>query len=97
MLTPMRLCFVCGTPNALACFWARACARLPLSACAPSSFQSRPEKDPSSFPTAKELGKMFAMLFFIAHLLGCLWYLAIDDAAEVREASGRWQQAHGLI
>jgi len=35
--------------------------------------KSRPENDPGLHPTFAALGKMLGMLYFIAHLLGCLW------------------------
>jgi len=39
----------------------------------------RPENDPTDFPTASSLGSMFAMLFFIAHLLCSTWYMVLDE------------------
>jgi hypothetical protein len=43
----------------------------------------RPENDPTEFPTASSLGSMFAMLFFIAHLLCSTWYLILDESRAV--------------
>ena len=42
-------------------------------------FKAQPEKDPGINPTFASLAKMVAMLYFIAHLLGCLWYLILDN------------------
>ena len=35
--------------------------------------KSRPEEDPKVNPTLGALVQMMMMLFFIGHLLGCLW------------------------
>jgi hypothetical protein len=43
----------------------------------------RPENDPTDFPTASSLGSMFAMLFFIAHLLCSTWHMVLDETRTV--------------
>lgn len=35
--------------------------------------KSRPEDDPKVNPTVGALAQMIMMLYFIGHLLGCLW------------------------
>ena len=42
-----------------------------------------PENDPGAFPSVAAMGKMFAILFLIAHIMGCIWYLILDEGAEV--------------
>ena len=45
---------------------------------------SKPENDPGSLPMTWELSKMMAMLYFIAHVLGCFWHYTLDQKKEVR-------------
>ena len=48
-----------------------------------SKGSARPENDPRGGRTIRAFGSMFGIVFFVAHLMACTWYFALDHAANV--------------